>query len=303
MSDSRLNKTGLQYFYNRLKTVFASKSALESLEGRVDDIVTTGGEPNVIDSIKVNGTAQTVTNKTVDITVPTAVTDLSDAGDYATKNYVDTNGGKIDTISVNGSTQTITNKNVDITMPTKVSDLTNDSGFLAQETDPTVPAWAKAASKPSYTAQEVGALPSDTAIPSKTSDLTNDSGFQANVLEGIKVNGSAQTITGKNVDISVPTKVSDLSNDSGFQTAAQVQTAISSAVASAYKYKGSVATYSALPASPETGDVYDVQDTGMNYAWNGSAWDALGQLIDTSTLWTQTNLTAITTAEIDAIVV
>lgn len=41
----------------------------------------------------------------------------------------------------------------------------------------------------------------------------------------------------------------------------------------------------------------------MNYAWNGTAWDALGQLIDTSTLWTQTNLTAITTAEIDAIVV
>ena len=216
MSDSRLNKTGLAYFYNRLKTVFASKSALETLEDRVDDIVTTGGEPNVIDSIKVNGTAQTVTNKTVDITVPTAVTDLTDANDYATKDYVDTNGGKIDTISVNGTDQTITNKKVDITMPTKVSDLNNDSGF---------------------------------------------------------------------------------------QTAAQVQTAIGNAVSSAYKYKGSVATYSALPANPTTGDVYDVQETGMNYAWNGSAWDALGQLIDTSILWTTTNLTAITTAEIDAIVV
>lgn len=45
------------------------------------------------------------------------------------------------------------------------------------ETDPTVPAWAKAANKPSYTASEVGALPSSTTIPSKTSDLTNDSGF------------------------------------------------------------------------------------------------------------------------------
>lgn len=45
------------------------------------------------------------------------------------------------------------------------------------ETDPTVPSWAKASSKPTYTAQEVGALPSSTAIPSKTSDLTNDSGF------------------------------------------------------------------------------------------------------------------------------
>ena len=45
------------------------------------------------------------------------------------------------------------------------------------ETDPTVPSWAKQSTKPSYTATEVGALPSTTFIPSKTSDLTNDSGF------------------------------------------------------------------------------------------------------------------------------
>lgn len=45
------------------------------------------------------------------------------------------------------------------------------------ETDPTVPSWAKQSTKPTYTAQEVGALPSSTSIPSKTSDLTNDSGF------------------------------------------------------------------------------------------------------------------------------
>jgi hypothetical protein len=64
-------------------------------------------------------------------------------------------------------------------IPTKVSELTNDKGFLTgyTETDPTVPAWAKAASKPSYTPSEVGALPNTTKIPSKTSDLTNDSGF------------------------------------------------------------------------------------------------------------------------------
>lgn len=66
-----------------------------------------------------------------------------------------------------------------ITIPTKVSQLTNDKGYITgyTETDPTVPAWAKAASKPSYTASEVGALPSTTKIPAKTSDLTNDSGF------------------------------------------------------------------------------------------------------------------------------
>jgi hypothetical protein len=44
-------------------------------------------------------------------------------------------------------------------IPTNTSDLTNDSGFITSytETDPTVPAWAKAENKPTYTAAEVGA--------------------------------------------------------------------------------------------------------------------------------------------------
>ena len=49
-----------------------------------------------------------------------------------------------------------------------------------EETDPTVPAWAKKANKPTYTAQEVGALPADTIIPTvptKVSAFTNDAGY------------------------------------------------------------------------------------------------------------------------------
>ena len=42
-------------------------------------------------------------------------------------------------------------------IPTKTSDLTNDSGYITQESDPTVPSWAKAQTKPTYTAAEVGA--------------------------------------------------------------------------------------------------------------------------------------------------
>lgn len=63
------------------------------------------------------------------------------------------------------------------TIPTNTSDLNNDSGFISSETDPTVPSWAKAANKPTYTASEVGALPDTTVIPANTSDLNNDSGF------------------------------------------------------------------------------------------------------------------------------
>lgn len=48
----------------------------------------------------------------------------------------------------------------DITdFPTKLSDFRNDVGYLAYEEDPTVPDWAKAPNKPTYTAEEVGASP------------------------------------------------------------------------------------------------------------------------------------------------
>lgn len=42
------------------------------------------------------------------------------------------------------------------------------------ESDPTVPAWAKNATKPSYSYDEITNKPT---VPTKTSDLTNDSGF------------------------------------------------------------------------------------------------------------------------------
>ena len=49
------------------------------------------------------------------------------------------------------------------------------------------------------------------------------------------------------------------------------------AVTSVYKYKGSVATVAQLPTTNLTvGDIYDVQEDGQNYAWNGTTWDSLG---------------------------
>lgn len=62
-----------------------------------------------------------------------------------------------------------------------------------EESDPTVPEWAKSPQKPTYTASEVGALPDTTKIPSKTSDLQNDRGFltehQVNNLIDAKLTG------------------------------------------------------------------------------------------------------------------
>ena len=97
---------------------------------------------------------------------------------------------------------------------------------IQEESDPTVPAWAKEPNKPTYTAEEVGALPSSTTIPTKTSDLTNDSGYitgytlpiaSTSGLGGVKIGngleidstgvvnvvGKQDTLTaGDNIDIS-----------------------------------------------------------------------------------------------------
>ena len=71
-------------------------------------------------------------------------------------------------------------------------------------------------------------------------------------------------------------------------------------VAGTYKYKGSVASEENLPTTGQsTGDVYNIESAssygaaGANVAWNGTAWDSLGEIF---------NIDAITNAEIDTIV-
>ena len=53
-----------------------------------------------------------------------------------------------------------------------------------------------------------------------------------------------------------------------------------------YRYRGSVATKADLDDIDKTtlveGDVYNVLDSGMNYAWTGTEWDNLGSEIDVS---------------------
>lgn len=80
------------------------------------------------------------------------------------------------TVATSGDYDDLSNKPTIPTVPTNVSAFINDAGYLTDytETDPTVPSWAKAANKPSYTATEVGALPDDTVLFSGDyNDLSN----------------------------------------------------------------------------------------------------------------------------------
>ena len=113
------------------------------------------------------------------------------------------------------------------------------------ETDPTVPAWAKAETKPTYTAEEVGALPDNTFIPTNTSDLNNDSNFAVDAnyvhtdnnytseeklkLSGIatgaevNVNADWNAVSGDAQILNKPTNVSSFTNDAGYLVAADIE--------------------------------------------------------------------------------
>ena len=78
-------------------------------------------------------------------------------------------------------------------------------------------------------------------------------------------------------------------------TRAQTDSAISSAVASVFKYRGTKKTASELPSSGQTvGDVYFVSADGSEYAWNGDKWEELGPVIDLSHFITSISIAGIT---------
>jgi hypothetical protein len=61
------------------------------------------------------------------------------------------------------------------------------------------------------------------------------------------------------------------------------KTEIDTKISSVLIYKGSVANYAALPSTGLTiGDVYNLTNSGHNYAWSGSDWDDLGPAVDVS---------------------
>lgn len=60
----------------------------QTLSDKVDELVETGGEPNVIEEIKVNGVKQEPAEKAVNITVPTAVSALDNDKKFQTEEQV-----------------------------------------------------------------------------------------------------------------------------------------------------------------------------------------------------------------------
>ena len=269
MSETFVSKTGLIYYHGRLMTVVATKEELQDVNETLSGIIAEGGQPNTIEGITVNGdTIEPDGNKTVALSVPTVVNDLTDGASYATKEYVDENGGKIDVIKVNGATQSITDKVVDIAVPTQVSDL-SDGNTLA------------------------------------TIEYVDENGGKIDVIQ---VNGVDQSIYEKSVNIAVPVNVSELNNDSGFQTSDDVESAINTALDGITGIDYSVVEdlpdtgkkgviYLVANNGSNNSNSYD------EYIYLSHGFEKIGTTeVDLSGYLTESDFVAITTAEIDEII-
>lgn len=94
--------------------------------------------------------------------------------------------------------------------------------------------------------------------------------------------------------------------ENALPTASAVRTAVNQIktdLGSALTYKGSVESYDQLPEEAEVGDTWNVAQAyqtypaGTNYAWTGTAWDALGGSVDLSGYQTKSDDTLATSAK------
>ena len=193
-------------------------------------------------------------------------------------------------------------------IPIKTSQLENNSGFITLSDIPvgptastTVPLMDGAASAGSHYTFARGdhRHPSDTSrVPTSrtiaghmlTDDVVlnkNDIGLN-NVDNTADIDKPISTAMQTALDSKVNSEIgkglstNDYTDEEKDKLAAFGQAsdyALKSDIINVYKYKGSVTTISLLPSDDNiTGDIYNVEDSGMNYAWNGTEWDALGEI-------------------------
>lgn len=280
-----LDNNGLLYFWQQIKTKLADK--VDKVEGKglsTNDFTTAeknklegieaGADANVIETIQVNNQALTPTGKAVNIQVPTKTSEITNDSGFITSSDIpegaaaSTTTPKMDGTAAVGSELAFARG--DHVHP-------HDSS-KANTASPTFTGTPKAptATKGTDTTQIATTAFVQAAIADKQDTLTFDNNPTSGSSNPVKSGGVYSALAAK-LDA----------------TTAESTYAKKTDISGVYKYKGSVATYSALPSTGvSAGDVYNVEADDMNYAWTGEAWDPLGSLI---------TIESITNSEIDTI--
>lgn len=266
-----LDDNGVLYFWQKIKTIFATQSDLSALQDEIDDIVAEGGEPNTIDTVKVNGSALTPdANKAVNI----IITEGTDNG----------------TIKVNGSNVEVHGLGTAAFTGSGAYDSAGSAAAVQNNVD------------------TLSALVGSTAVATQIQNAINALDSSASAAAN-KALASITITDGKitaHTDITVPTNNNQLTNGAGYQTASQVTSAINSALADITGISFEVVT--SLPSTGAAGTIYLISNSGSGtntydeYIYVNNKWEMIGTTnVDLSSYWNTSNLTAITNAEIDTI--
>lgn len=333
-----LDENGLLYVWQKIKNTFATITDLTATNTRVTTLENAGAEANVIDTVKVNGTALTPdVDKAVNVTI--------------------TQGSSNGTISVNGSNVKVKGLKSAAYTDSSAYDAagtaaTAAAGVLGSSTDSASAATVYGAKAAAQAAQDdvdalealVGSSSVSDQIDAAIADL--DSSITAETNKAIaSVTVTDGKITGS-TKVTVPTNTNQLTNGAGYQTASDVSSAISgkanlasptftgtpkAPTAAAGTNTTQIATTAfvgtaitnaisgitgiqfeivqTLPSTGAAGTIYLISHggTGTNiydeYIYVNNAWEKIGTTdVDLSGYWNNTNLTPITNSQIDTIV-
>ena len=112
-------------------------------------------------------------------------------------------------------------------------------------------------------------------------------------------------------DYALKSDIPESADLSGYATKAELEDYATEAdlaelegkVTGVYHFRGSVANLEALQAieNPAEGDVYNIEDTGMNAAWTGEVWDEFGTVADLTDYMLKEDVQAMSIPTVDSI--
>ena len=122
----------------------------------------------------------------------------------------------------------------------------------------------------------------DTEIKADIAKKANAADVYTQTQVNTELSKKADKTTVESLTTTVNGKANKATTISGYGiTDAYTKKEVDAKVSSVYKYKASVANEAALPTEGQVvGDVYNLEDTGMNVAWTGEGWDKLGSVVD-----------------------